>query len=311
MENRAHALAAGIFIILLALAAAAAIWWLSGKREEMREYVLVTSGNVTGLNVQAQVRYRGIRSGKVLAIGLDPNDPGNILVRIALDADMPVTSATVAKLKYQGLTGLAYIQLEDEGDGRQPLRSRDGQPPRIVLRGSAFDDIAEATLETMREVRKIAERAGRIVTEANVERVASVLAHMESASQRMDAALKETLEVVEAMRRALSDDNLKRLERTLANLEQASRDAKPLAAEARRLIASLDGLARRLDGMAEEASGELVHETLPRLNGLLQDLATNSRQLGQLLEQLEESPNMLIFGRSGRQPGPGEAGFQP
>ncbi|MEW5890775.1 MAG: MlaD family protein [Pseudomonadota bacterium] len=311
MENRAHALAAGIFTIVLALAAAFAIWWLSGKREEMREYVLVTRSSVTGLNVQAQVRYRGIRSGKVLDIGLDPDDPRNILVRVAVDADMPVTAATVAKLKYQGLTGLAYIQLEDEGDSREPLRGRDGQPPRIVLKGSAFDDIVEATLATMREVKKIAERADRILDEANVERVASALANIESASQRLDASLKETPEAVAALRRALNDENLKRLERTLANLEKASRDAGPLTAEARRLIASLDGLAQRLDGVAGEASGELVQGTLPKLNVLLEDLAANSRQLGKLLEELEGSPNMLIFGRSGRQPGPGEAGFQP
>jgi phospholipid/cholesterol/gamma-HCH transport system substrate-binding protein len=36
--------------------------------------VLETRRNVTGLNVQAQVRYRGIRAGKVESIEPDPKD---------------------------------------------------------------------------------------------------------------------------------------------------------------------------------------------------------------------------------------------
>lgn len=65
MESRAHALAAGIFTLLLGLATALVMFWFSGKREAANEYVLVTKGNVSGLNTQAQVRFRGMRAGKV------------------------------------------------------------------------------------------------------------------------------------------------------------------------------------------------------------------------------------------------------
>ncbi len=61
-------MAAGIFTILLGIAAAIAIWWLGQTDESTTRYVLETRRNVTGLNVQAQVRYRGIRAGKVQAI---------------------------------------------------------------------------------------------------------------------------------------------------------------------------------------------------------------------------------------------------
>ena len=39
-------------------------------------------GSVSGLNTQAQVRFRGIRAGKVQDIELDPKDPRNILITI-------------------------------------------------------------------------------------------------------------------------------------------------------------------------------------------------------------------------------------
>jgi hypothetical protein len=91
MENRSHALAAGIFTIIFGIAAAIAIWWLGQSDESTTTYLLETRGNVTGLNVQAQVRYRGIRAGKVAAIEPDdcrsPRDPGAHQRRQPLQAD--------------------------------------------------------------------------------------------------------------------------------------------------------------------------------------------------------------------------------
>lgn len=310
MENKAHALAAGIFTLVLAAAIALTVWWMSGQRDNTQEYILVTQASVTGLNTQALVRYRGIRAGKVLDIGVDPQDPRNILVRVAVDAGMPVTPDTVATLKFQGLTGLAYIQMEDPGVSRERLRSEGGVPPRIALSGSAFDDVAESALEAMREIRSIAERVNRVLSDANIEKLQSTLANLDSAADGLNAALAEVPAVVKGLERVVSEENVRRLDRTLANLEQVSREAAPLAGEARELLSSMQGLARRLDSLAGEARGELTQGTLPRLDNLLDDLSANSRQLGRLLAQLEESPNMLIFGRrEQRRPGPGEAGF--
>lgn len=58
MENRSHALLAGLFVLLLGACAVAALWWFGGKREPTNEYVVVTHKNINGLNLQAQVRYR-------------------------------------------------------------------------------------------------------------------------------------------------------------------------------------------------------------------------------------------------------------
>jgi phospholipid/cholesterol/gamma-HCH transport system substrate-binding protein len=85
-------------------------------------------------------------------------------------------------------------------------------------------------------------------------------------------------------------------------MEKASGEVAPL-------IASLQGVSKKLDALLGETGGEITQTTLPRLNVLLQELSVNSRQMSRLLDQIEESPNMLIFGREARRPGPGEAGF--
>ena len=155
MENRAHALAAGAFLLALSLAAAAALWWLSGKRDFTRDYVLVSTGNVTGLNPEAQVRYRGMRAGKVQDIELDPADRRNILVTIRIDADLPITRSTRAQLAVQGITGLAYVQLSDSGASKQALAAGEDGLVRLPLEPSQWDQLSESAAGLIAQVRNL------------------------------------------------------------------------------------------------------------------------------------------------------------
>ncbi|MBM3391657.1 MAG: MCE family protein [Betaproteobacteria bacterium] len=302
MESRAHALAAGIFTLLLGLAVAASVFWFSGRREAMSEYVIVTKGNVSGLNTQAQVRFRGIRAGKVTDIELDPKDPRNILITISIDADLPVTKGTTARLNYQGVTGLASILIEDKGENAEPLTGTDDDLPRIALQPGFMDTLGENAAELMTQMRQVAERTTALLSDQNVKRIGQTLVNVESATAGLSNSTKELPQLMASLRQALSDENLKRLSATLANMEKVSGEAPPL-------IASLQGVAKKIDALLGESGGEIAQTTLPRLNALLQELAVNSRQMARLLDQIEESPNMLVFGRPASRPGPGEAGF--
>ena len=309
MESRAHALAAGIFTLLLGLASALAVFWLSGKREATNEYILVTQKSVSGLNTQAQVRFRGLRAGKVLDIELDPKNPLDILITISLDASMPVTKGTTAKLNYQGVTGLASVLLEDKGENLEPLTGVDGELPRIALQPNFMDTLGENAADLMVQMRQVAERTGVLLSEQNVKRIGQTLANVETASSGLSGSMKDLPQIMASLKQVLSEENMKRLGTTLANLEKVSGEAAPLAADLRSLVANLQGVTKKIDALTGEAGGELSQNTLPRLNVLLQELSVNSRQMSRLLDQIEESPNMLIFGREARRPGPGEAGF--
>src|SRR6185295_7804224 len=107
MENRAYALAVGLFTLALAAGIVVAVMWLSGDTEKRVTYLLESRHPVTGLNVQAPVRYRGIEVGKVSAVDLSPADPRTILVRVAIRSNTPITRGTYAQLGSQGVTGLA------------------------------------------------------------------------------------------------------------------------------------------------------------------------------------------------------------
>lgn len=309
MESRAHAIVAGLFLLLLGIAAGTAVWWMGYSRGEVNHYVLEARQNVTGLNLQAPVRYRGIRAGRVEAIELDPKDRRLILVRISLDARYPLTAGTTARLNTQGLTGIAYVQLEDDGSRPEPLAGSGGAMPRILLRPTLLDSLGGRAEDIAARTADVMARLSEVLDERNVRELRRSLENLAAMSESLRESARQLPASVAAIQRALSAANIDRLSATLANLDRATGQAAPLVQELRETLGTLSALAERLDAVAGEAGGELTAATLPRANAALEDLAAASRRLARLMESIEREPQSLLFGRPRAAPGPGEAGF--
>lgn len=309
MENRAHALAAGLFTVLLGVVLLAALWWFSDGREAQRSYLLETTGNVTGLNIEAQVRYRGLAAGKVSDIRIDPDDPRKLLVEIRVRGDIPLTRGTHASLAYQGVTGLAYVELRDRGEDPAPLEAPPGKLPRLALNPGLMDQLSDTTLDTLQRLKGVADRINGFFSDENIARIEVVLKRTESAANGIDRTFAEAPATLAAIRAVLDQDNLARLSATLANLEQASQNATPAMAEFRTLMTRLQAMAERLDNATAAAENSVLDNTLPELNRLLKDLTVTSQRIGRLIEEVDAAPQMLLLGRGHREPGPGEEGF--
>lgn len=290
MENRSHALIAGVFTLVLLLASASAIWWFGGKREPTREYIVVTRQNVTGLGPQGQVRYRGIAVGKVQSISLDPQDGRNILVRIGVSEQVPVTRGTTARLGFQGVTGIAHVLLEETGRDPTPLVSTDGTPPRIAMQPSLIQELSDVGTATLRQAHDFLAATNQLLNAENRQRVAHTLDSLEAGSAH-------AAEIAAQLRLLLSPENVRALSSTLARLEGASAEAAPT-------LASLRATSERLEQTLGNPSSGGV-------NALIAELSATSRQLQRLLKNLEDSPQSLVFGPPPAAPGPGEAGFVP
>lgn len=311
MENRSHALMAGLFAVIFLLAAALALWWLGGARELENTYVLATRGSVTGLNIEAQVRYRGIRAGKVRNIEPDPADPKLLLVEISLGRQYRLTDKTVAKLNYQGITGLAYVMLEEE-EGGKPLPTDGATPARLAIQPGLLEKLTDNADDIAAQLAELTVRLNRLLDERNTRNVARTLDNLAVASE----GLRELPQIAAALRAALSDANLKRWQGLLAHLEKTAGETAPLAAEARQLLASLNALADRLDRVAAQTGADahalgarLQSETLPRAEILMDEVAAATRRLDRLFDTLNEAPQAVLFGAAPIRPGPGETGF--
>ena len=304
MENKSHAFAAGLFALLLGVAALLAVYWLSGSRDAAHDYIVVTKQNIGGLNPQAQVRYRGIRVGKVSDIRLDPEDYSNILVTISVNESVPLTEGTVAKLNYQGVTGLAHILLLETGKDMPPLEPNDETPPRITMIPSLFDELGETGTATLKQARQLMTSANALLNEENRAHLTATLANLERASGKLQPALENLNTTLVQVKKLLDDRNVR-------HLSQAASEVAPLLADTRQLVAKMQGATDKLDVAIGDASAGGTSALMPRLNELANDFSLTSRQLSRVLRILEDTPQGLVFGAPAQSPGPGEVGFDP
>ncbi len=261
------------------------------------------------MNRQAAVRFRGVEIGKVYDISLDSQDSKNILIRVVLDNSVPITSGTFAQLGYQGLTGIAYIVLDDDGSNPAPLQDPVGGRARIEVRGNVFDDLAQFSKALLQQTADLLDRLNKIASDSNQSRIENTLANFEKASAQLEPALRAIPEVTERAKKFLGEDNQQSLRRALANIEQASNSVTPVVEDSRKVLANMRQLSDRLDKLSTEISSEITDSTLPKVNQLVEQLGQDTQDFHRLMLQIEREPQSLVFGRQRPQPGPGEPGF--
>ena len=283
MENRAYALAAGLFTVLLAVALVAAGLWF--RRDDVRfaQYLVTTTSSVSGLKTEAPVRYRGVDVGRVETIRIEPGVSGRIHIRIGVQEDTPITKSTYAQLGYQGVTGIAYVSLNDDGTSSELLKAGGREPPRIDLRPSVFD----SSLDLVAAVNELSGRMNDLLNEENRRLVTRVLGGIERAS-------RQTGELAERLQPGA--------EKVFAEIGALSRKLEERSVAFDRMAASLEEV-----GVAARSFND---ETLPRFNALVEQLNRDTRALDRVLNAVGENPQSFVFGAPRGRPGPGEPGFR-
>ncbi len=316
MENRPYALAAGLFTLVLTAALVAAALWLRGAPIAQDRYVLYTRGSVTGLNAQADVRYRGVEVGKVEAIHFDPADPRTILVEVSVAEGTPLTRSTYGELAAQGITGLSYVQLVDEGPSGELRNPDDPAQARIELRPSFLERFSGSGEQAIRRIAAVAAKLETWLDEGDRQQALRTLAAFERAAEDVSAVSREMRASVRAVPELATraGHTLERADALIADLRRVSGSVEKraqaldrFAASAERVGASVERIAATGDALAAVAG----NQTLPRLNLLLDELARSSRGLDRLIAELSADPASLVFGRAPVPPGPGEPGFAP
>ena len=217
MENRSFALLTGLFTLLLGAALAATFIWFRGDNRDYDEYLVSSHLPVNGLYPQAAVRFRGVEIGKVEKVFLDPQNPRNVLMRISVDHSIKITRGTFAQIGYQGVTGIAHVLLDDEGNDPAPIARPAEGLPTIVVRGNVFDDLVENSKLLLKQASTLMDRLNGIVGEDNQTRLERTLANFEKASAQLEPALKAIPEVAERAQQLLGEENQQSLRRSLGN----------------------------------------------------------------------------------------------
>jgi len=306
MENKAHALLAGLFTIALLAATLAIAMWLRRDTTEQVPYEIATKLSVPGLSPQAAVRFRGLDVGKVDSIDFDPDVPGQVLVRMRVQADTPITQSTYGMLGYQGVTGIAYIQLDDDGSKPVRLQSSEKQVARIEMRPSLFDTLQNKGMQILTQAEELTRRINGMLAPENQKMIFSAFQSVGKAANQIETIPRQ-LEPTLSKLPALAEQT----GQTLASINALSREVGALSKNLNTLTTSLqgpDGTVSRLTTTIDQV-GAVANRIETDVLPLAHDARSTLRTLNRTIDSFHEQPQSILFGSSGRAPGPGESGF--
>lgn len=149
MVPRSQKIRLGIFLSVTILLLIVTLVIVTGNKLLKREktyYIRYKNISLTGLELGAQVKYQGIRIGRVENIIIDRKDISTLVVEISIGQDVPIKTNTEAVMSLIGITGLKLIELRGgTNDAAElPPKSNIKAAPSLVesLSGRA-EDIAQ------------------------------------------------------------------------------------------------------------------------------------------------------------------------
>jgi phospholipid/cholesterol/gamma-HCH transport system substrate-binding protein len=320
MEPKVNYTLVGSFIVVLGATLLAVVVWLSkgDYRGVYERYYSYMTESVSGLSVDATVKYRGVEVGRVREIVLNPENMEQVRLTLDIVRGTPIKEDTLAVLDTQGLTGLATVNLTGGGRDSPLLTAKPGEEYPVIQSGPSLffrldralsrllaDESVPRLLENLDSLTRDARGA---VDEENRAALRQLLGDFAKIAQTLAARREELDEsVLRASEAFGSFAGLgKRMDEQLPEILNETRTSvrafQEMTREIARTSASIESVLNGNRSNIEQFTGQTLDEAAVLVSELRQLTAT----LGRLAQELEQEPSTLIFGRPRLPRGPGE-----
>lgn len=310
MENRSHAMLAGLFTLVLLICAAMAAIWISKKNVPLKPFELVASSPVTGLSVQSQVRYQGVPVGRVDSLRFIQDKPGQVRILIGVDPNTPITEGTWAEIVTAGVTGISNIELRDNGATPTRLESSPQKIADIPIKPSFFERLQSQGGGMLASLERVLSQVEEITSDDNLKAIGTTLKN----SAELSESLNRSVQAMEPGLKKLPV-MMDTLVATGKRVDVAATEIGKLATSAQETVKMLNApngpmqtAANSLIGLQEVAL-QLRASTLPDVSILTLSLTDAARSFSRTSREIGQAPQSLIFGPPRAVAGPGEPGF--
>lgn len=291
----------GIFVTIGIIIGVGVITWIGASQYFKKGTIYVTyfDESVQGLQKDSSVKYRGVEVGRILKIGVAPdNKLIEVVMKINLRDDLEKN--TMTQLKAVGITGIVFVELDQQYPEAMKLAPKIDFPTDYAVIPSRPSEMKQILSGIYEVIDKI--------NEADFQGISDkIKAAAQSTNDLMAGAqTKRVMSNLESSTTAL-DKSMKKLDKIMAegNLQVALSEAKQALAEARSLIFALNS----------ELKGMRLRDTAAKANQLMDELDRTARtsavdvetatenlrraseSLERLLERIEANPSDLFFGK--------------
>jgi len=300
MDRDANYVAVGAFVLLVIAMGISFVFWYTDQqdRRSYQRYEIYFQGTVSGLTPGSPVRYLGVDVGKVVRILLDPQQKKRVLVIADVDSSAPIDGRTLASLSLQGVTGLLYIDLQQDKNAAESRALAQGQRyPLIRSVPSDFDVLLSSLPALATHAIELVDHFNAVFSDENVRAIHVTLENARLASEQLPATMRSTHELVGDMQRAVRD-----IQGAAAGLEgieaRAGPDIEASMANVCQATLKLAATTERLDRFVadnEPGLSRFTSQSLPEFEKLLRESRAAARDFRDLSRSLKQDPSQLIY----------------
>lgn len=303
MEREANYLAVGSFVLLVVVMGFLFVYWYSASIEHRFyvRYEIYFDGSVSGLSEGGPVRYLGVDVGRVIRIRIDPRAANRVQVIADIDATTPISERTLAQLSLQGVTGLLYIDLQQQRTddaGRRILAGVPSERYQVIRSAhSDFDLFLSGLPQLTARLNELVDRSTRILSDKNIAGIELLVANLDKAAAVLPHSTSNLDGLVTDLRSTINDAH-----QVVGEIHVATRTASvDFVAAVQKLRATSDNLERatgNVDAFVTENRDQLsgfVRRGLPQIESLLHDSRAAAQEIRDLSRSLRDNPSQLIY----------------
>jgi phospholipid/cholesterol/gamma-HCH transport system substrate-binding protein len=300
MDRDANYVAVGAFVLLVIAMGVSFVFWYTDQQDKRtyQRYEIYFQGTVSGLTAGSPVRYLGVDVGKVVRILLDPQQRKRVQIIADIDSTAPIDERTLASLSLQGITGLLYIDLEQDNKTVAPGPLAQGQRYPVIRSAPSNVDLLLSSLPALTDrTAELVDRFNRVFSDDNVLAFKATIENARAASAALPGTVREVRELVADVRHATQE------------VQGIAVDLRGVVAHTAPDIESAIGNIRQVSDNLAQTSNRLNHfladnepgishftqQSLPEFEQLLRDSRQAAQDFGDLSRSLKQNPSQLIY----------------
>ena len=177
MESRVNYTLVGIFVTVLSIGLVFFAYWLGkyGLKEDNIYYLAYMKESVSGLSPQASVKYRGVDVGVVEKIRINPQNSEEVELLLKVKKGTPIKEDMTVTLKFYGMTGLAFVEIEGGSSDSALLVSKNGEIPIIRSSPSIYVRLDETLSKIALKVSAALDNLNKLLSEKNLKNTDLIL----------------------------------------------------------------------------------------------------------------------------------------
>ncbi|HED16848.1 MAG TPA: MCE family protein [Gammaproteobacteria bacterium] len=292
MESRINYIITGAFVVVFTTGLIVFAFWL-GKYSDQGEYLYYKAHmkeSVSGLSNDASVKYRGVNVGTVESIKINPRNSEEINLILKIKKDTPIKQDMKVMLKFYGLTGLAFIEIEGGSNSSPLIEHKKGVIPTIEYSPSIYSNFTQSLTKIAGKLSIILDNLDVLLNKKNADNISQTLSNFNDLSQDIKSYQSEIRKLVE---------NGVVMENKIIATSKKVADASD----------KMKNLLTRVDNSLQQGDynlKELSTHTFEQIDELMYNLNVLTKEIQETVSSIKRSPSDLLFKRANPKTGPGE-----